>query len=1034
MSEDLPLVVADFKRKFDQLEAQMSILQPIAAKMVSLLSKNKDVALALCHPDYIDTPEILIKSFAMNATKQSTKEDWTLEKQATSVKNSEDSLKSSHESFGFESRDRVFDHAEEKEKVGNMWKLLVKGNKGQSPRTPCAPPGSRDALYAESRASLRYSTAEETAKSRVDIAKERFQRRQSSADEYLVTERSEKSLKQPTEFRKLTGKVKKDDLPHKSSALKSSQFGCDDEPKQSNDSLSPSRYSPLPSRKDIAHAKSEVMYLSAVSIAATTNSPYTEIPEKFETNLQITTIENSKLEQPMVLGDLNPIQNAEVVVKVTDVDDEESKHGTVGELPPPKSVFSNDFRQISNTSNSENLAEAGQQSGLYAQQRRRRTSLMATALFEATTAPKYNVKGSLASSIDKLEISKRIDLAPDEEPELEAGLLETVSRIWKIGLNSLSSFSANADFLTSLVLLSVLWIAPFSVAYDCLPPFEYSVFVSVFYFVDLCLELITVRVSHKAMQNLHGISLKSWRSYYLRHGFIIDLLTIFPFELLSHDGAEHLLLLRMFRLYKLPSILRTSPKYVYALKIVSNLFGVGQSVAVIFPLLFAFCVFLHLQACTIFYGGRIFEFSNADIEPLEHSTVFDQYTWALFTAVGNTFPLAYRPTRSEERWITFMFIIAGAGLYASIVGAISSFAMGVDASGRLYKQKLDEVQEYMRWKDLGPTTRRKMLKYYELKYRGKFFEENTLLNEMNDSLRMEIAAHNCRELISKVSFLRREQNDGRDELFVGRIAVALTACFFVPGDIVITQGEMGNEMYFIMNGTVNVIAGGKRVTSFKDGAFFGEVALIANIPRTATVQGASSCMLYKLTRASFTSILDEFDDVRRKVEAIYHERMEKIRQEEEVRKLTTAKELVSKVTFLQRNENDGRDNELLKNIAMSLVAVFLATGETIFNQGQMGNELFFVKSGTVDVLVGGKKVTSLSDGAFFGEVALIANIPRTATVVAASPCMLYKLTRPAFMGILDEFEDMRKRVDVIYQERMEKVRQEEADKRRESRD
>ncbi|KAJ3021547.1 UNVERIFIED_CONTAM: anaphase-promoting complex subunit Hcn1 [Siphonaria sp. JEL0065] len=351
---------------------------------------------------------------------------------------------------------------------------------------------------------------------------------------------------------------------------------------------------------------------------------------------------------------------------------------------------------------------------------------------------------------------------------------------------------------------------------------------------------------------------------------------------------------------------------------------------------------------------------------MEFAAVFDQYTWALFTSVGNTFPLAYRPSRSEERWITLMFIICGAGVYASIVGAISSFAMGVDASGRLYKQKLDEVREYMRWKDLGPTTRRKMLKYYELKYRGKFFEENTLLNEMNDSLRMEIAAHNCRELISKVSFLRREQNDGRDELFIGRIAIALVACFFVPGDIIITQGEMGNEMYFIMSGTVNVIAGGKRVTSFKEGAFFGEIALIANIPRTATVQAASSCMLYRLTRNAFTSILEEFDDVRKKVDVIYRDRMEKIRQEEENRKLATARELVSKVEFLQREEDDGRDILFLSNIASSLVAMFLAAGEVVFSQGEMGNEMFFVKSGTVDVIVSGKKVSSLSDGAFFG--------------------------------------------------------------------
>ncbi|KAI9339604.1 cyclic nucleotide-binding-like protein [Obelidium mucronatum] len=210
--------------------------------------------------------------------------------------------------------------------------------------------------------------------------------------------------------------------------------------------------------------------------------------------------------------------------------------------------------------------------------------------------------------------------------------------------------------------------------------------------------------------------------------------------------------------------------------------------------------------------------------------------------------------------------------------------MGVDASGRLYKQKMDELREYMRWKDLSDTTRRKVMKYYEIKYRGKFFEEQTLLNEMNDSLRMEIAAHNCRELIQKVGFLRREMGDGRDELFVGRIATALIACYFVPGDVIITQGEIGYEMYFILHGAVDIVVNGKRVVQFKDGAFFGELALIANIPRTATVQAATSCMLYRLTRPDFISILSEFDDMRKRIDIIYNERMAKVKLEEEDRK------------------------------------------------------------------------------------------------------------------------------------------------------
>ncbi|KAJ3209018.1 Factor arrest protein 11 [Entophlyctis luteolus] len=185
--------------------------------------------------------------------------------------------------------------------------------------------------------------------------------------------------------------------------------------------------------------------------------------------------------------------------------------------------------------------------------------------------------------------------------------------------------------------------------------------------------------------------------------------------------------------------------------------------------------------------------------------------------------------------------------YATIVGTVSAIAMGVDASGRLYKQKIDELNDYMRWKDLSEMTRRKALKYYEIKYRGKYFEEATLLNEMNDSLRMEITTHNCRQLISKVPFLKREVLDGRDELFLGRIAAALSPCYYVAGDVIVTAGDV---RYL-----------------------------------TATVQAISSCTLYKLKQADFMRILPEFEDMKERIREIYEERMAKAELEAMQREL-----------------------------------------------------------------------------------------------------------------------------------------------------
>ncbi|KAJ3379211.1 hypothetical protein HDU84_006962 [Entophlyctis sp. JEL0112] len=398
-------------------------------------------------------------------------------------------------------------------------------------------------------------------------------------------------------------------------------------------------------------------------------------------------------------------------------------------------------------------------------------------------------------------------------------------------------------------------------------------------------------------------------------------------------------------------------------------------------------------------------------------------------SAANVFPVGYHPVNANEQILNVALMLLGAGLFACVLGSISSIAMGYDASGRLFKQKVDELKEYMNWRSLEPITQRKIMKYFNLKYRGKYFDESSLLNEMNDSLRMEIAVHNCKELISKVPFLRRVQNDGRDDLFAGRIASALQPCYYVAGDILFLQGEIGNEMFFCLSGKLHVIIGGRRVKIMGEGAFFGEIALISNIPRTATVQAATSCMLYKLTRPSFNSIASTFEDVKKKVEEIYAERMEKIRLEEEARKLTLAKDFLSKLSFLCRREGDGRDVEWIKSFAALMVPAFFDAEEIIFSEGDKGQDMYIIHSGKVDTYVEGQKVATLIDGDHFGgeyslklfepfkiaeEFAMIHTELRGVTVIAAASCVLYKVSHASFTKMLNEFESMKRLINELF--------------------
>jgi CRP-like cAMP-binding protein len=75
-------------------------------------------------------------------------------------------------------------------------------------------------------------------------------------------------------------------------------------------------------------------------------------------------------------------------------------------------------------------------------------------------------------------------------------------------------------------------------------------------------------------------------------------------------------------------------------------------------------------------------------------------------------------------------------------------------------------------------------------------------------------------------------------------------------------------------------------------------------------------------------------------------------------------------------------------------------GKTVIREGTYGSEFFVLIDGAVSVLRDGEKIGDLAAGEWVGEIALVANVPRTATVVTASPVSALVLTRGGFSQLI----------------------------------
>jgi MFS family permease len=93
----------------------------------------------------------------------------------------------------------------------------------------------------------------------------------------------------------------------------------------------------------------------------------------------------------------------------------------------------------------------------------------------------------------------------------------------------------------------------------------------------------------------------------------------------------------------------------------------------------------------------------------------------------------------------------------------------------------------------------------------------------------------------------------------------------------------------------------------------------------------------------------------------------------------------------------------LEQLAHALEAVRAPAGEEIVRQGEPGDRFYLVKDGTLEVFVDGELVQSLGPGDSFGEIALLRDVPRTATVRARSDVVLYALDRRHFLAAVTGF-------------------------------
>eukprot|EP00002_Diphylleia_rotans_P017407 TRINITY_DN3380_c0_g1_i1.p1 TRINITY_DN3380_c0_g1~~TRINITY_DN3380_c0_g1_i1.p1 ORF type:complete len:701 (+),score=113.48 TRINITY_DN3380_c0_g1_i1:74-2176(+) len=399
---------------------------------------------------------------------------------------------------------------------------------------------------------------------------------------------------------------------------------------------------------------------------------------------------------------------------------------------------------------------------------------------------------------------------------------------------------------------------------------------------DLCF-FIDIIINFRTAYDDKGVMVvdgKEIARNYLRNWFVIDVISILPYEFMLNQFQSGsisriprlLRILRLIRLTRLMRLFRLS-------RIFHKWFGHVQLVQMTLRMvkLTAVLFFMsHYSACGYIFIANLDDSDRTSWNVYRNITHqsdghVEIYTSALHWAVTTITTVGYGdivPKTDTERIYTILNMLIGVTTFTFVVGSMSAFIQQADHSSKSKKDKLDQVNQWLKYRELPAPIQYRVREYYNHIWSKKsgFFDESALLKDLPVALRSTITLWLNEQTLRNIGFFSK-----LDDATLSGIISKMQPLSCRSGDYLVREGQEGYCMYIISRGEVDVTSGDgrKRYRTLGSGGYFGEIALInRSTRRTATVQAKTYCELFLLSKTIFDAAFFSHIELRRAVRSI----------------------------------------------------------------------------------------------------------------------------------------------------------------------
>jgi hypothetical protein len=353
---------------------------------------------------------------------------------------------------------------------------------------------------------------------------------------------------------------------------------------------------------------------------------------------------------------------------------------------------------------------------------------------------------------------------------------------------------------------------------------------------------------------------------YARTMLPVDLIATIPWELLLLSvggevwlGAPLLLWLRLPRFLRVVRLFAIFRKW-------ESLPQVNPGTLRVIRFGIAAALVMHVVACGWFFTAAAQGFPPgnwAATAGIVGATPADQYVRSLYWTITTMTTVGFgdiTPSRTSEYLIAMIVMLLGASLYAFIVASIASLLSSLNVEKTRHRDRVQSLSYYLQQRGVSAELNNRVRGYYEYLWaRRRGLAESEILSDLPRGLQIEIKEKLAEQVLAQVPLFEFCSPVLKMELLS-----ALYLESYGPGSVVANEGERPGDIFFVVDGTLEVSGHDNKSLRVQLGAgeYFGYLSLVLGERRTASVTATSYCDVMRLAQDDYDAIMAAYPEFR----------------------------------------------------------------------------------------------------------------------------------------------------------------------------